>query len=194
MISRAQALEFLNEKIENKNIIKHMLATESLMGGVYDYLISQGREVEGSKDEWMMAGLLHDGDYIDGVSQNLQGIQITNWLNEKGFEIPQNVAHAMAAHNWTGTGVEPKNLMDWTIYSGDSLTGLITASCLVLSSKKLSDLSTTSILKRFKEPKFAARTRREDIARCEEKLGISLEKFVEISLSSMQKISDSLGL
>ena len=31
MISRAEALKFLNEKINNKNIVKHMLATEALM-------------------------------------------------------------------------------------------------------------------------------------------------------------------
>lgn len=191
MISRNEALKFLDEKIENKNIIKHMVATEALMGGVFDYLNPKN---SGTKEEWMMAGLLHDGDYIDGVPEEKQGIQITEWLKEKGFEIPDNVAHAMAAHNWSGTKVEPKNLMDWAIFCGDSLTGLITASCLVLPTKKLSDLTKESVLKRFREPKFAARTRRNEIAMCQEKLGIPLDKFVEIALSSMQKISGDLGL
>lgn len=190
MIARQNALNFLNEKIENKNIIKHMLAAEALMAGVYDYL---KKNDSGIKEEWMMVGLLHDGDYVEGIPENRQGVQITEWLKEKGFEIPDNVAHAMASHN-PATGVMAQNSMDWAIFCGDSLTGLITAACLVLPSKKLADLSVESVLKRFKEPKFAARTRRDEIAMCQDKLGIPLEKFVEIALNSMRGISDQLEL
>jgi len=100
----------------------------------------------------------------------------------------------MAAHNWHATGVEPKNLMDWTIFLGDSLTGLIVASTLVLPNKKLADVTIERILKKFKEKSFAKGTRREDILMCDEKLGFSLEEFVRITLNSMQGISSELGL
>lgn len=194
MISRQEALKFLEEKIENKNIIKHMLATEALMGGVYDALEAKGeRNLGGTKEEWMMAGLLHDGDYCPEVPPERQGIQVTEWLREGGFEIPQNVAQAMAAHN-DATGVKPKSKMDWAIFCGDSLTGLIVAATLVLPTKKLTDLTVQNVLNRFKEKSFARGTRREDIAMCEEKLGIKLEEFVEIGLKAMQKISKELGL
>ncbi len=195
MICREEALNFLNEKIANRNIIKHMLATEALMGGIYDYLAGQGKaDLGGAKEEWMMTGLMHDGDYTDEVPHNRQGIQITEWLKELGFEIPENVAHTMAAHNADNTGIQPESLMDWALYIGDSLTGLIVAATLVLPSRKLADLTVESVLKRFKEKSFAKGTRREQIALCEEKLGIPLEKFVEISLRSMQNISADLGL
>lgn len=195
MISRQQALEFLNQKIENKNIVKHMLACEALMGGVYEFLKVKGeKDLEGTKEEWMMAGLLHDGDYCPEVPPAKQGIQITEWLREKGWEIPQNVAQAMAAHNWSNTGVEPKTKMDWALFCGDSLTGLIVAAALVLPSKKLADLTVQNVLNRFKEKSFARGTRREDIAMCGEKLGIKLEEFIEIGLKAMQKISKELGL
>lgn len=194
MISRQEALKFLNEKISNKNIIKHMLAAEALMGGIYDVL--QGRTVDlgGSREEWLMAGLLHDGDYCDKVPTEKQGVEVTKWLREAGYEIPENMAQTMAAHNWRNTGVEPKTKMDWGLFCGDSLTGLIVAATLVLPSRKLADLTVENILNRFKEKSFARGTRREDIARCEEKLGISLEEFVKISLEVMQKISGQLGL
>jgi len=100
----------------------------------------------------------------------------------------------MAAHNWHGTEVEPKNLMDWTIFLGDSLTGLIVAATLVLPSKKLADLTIDSVLKRFKEKSFARGTRREDIMMSEEKLGLDLTEFVTIALRTMQEISNELGL
>lgn len=197
MISREEALKFLNEKVENKNIIKHMIATEALMGGIYEELRIKGVSNEslgGTREEWMMAGLLHDGDYSPEVPAEKQGVQVTGWLMEAGFEVPENVAHAMAAHNADNTGVQPKSLMDWTIFIGDSLTGLIVAATLVLPSRKLADLTVESVLKRFKEKSFAKGTRREQIALCEEKLGITLEKFVEISLEAIQGVSSELGL
>ena len=195
MISREEALKFLNEKVENKNIIKHMLATEAVMGGVYEALRAKGKaDLGGAKEEWMTAGLLHDGDYSESVSIEKQGLQIAKWLRETGQEIPENVAYSMAAHNWSNTGKEPKTAMDWAIFCGDSLTGLIVAATLVLPSRKLADLSVESILKRFKEKSFAKGTRRDDIALCEEKLSLPLKEFVEISLKAMQDINSDLGL
>ncbi|MGB9706771.1 MAG: phosphohydrolase [Microgenomates group bacterium] len=195
MISRQQALDFLNQKIENKNIVKHMLAAEAVMGGIYDSLKEKGvKDLGGSKEEWMMAGLLHDGDYCEEVPPERQGVQVTHWLCERGFEIPRNVAQAMAAHNWKNTGVEPKTKMDWALFCGDSLTGLIVAATLVLPSKKLADLTVQNVLNRFKEKSFARGTRREDIALCEEKLGLKLGEFIRICLESMKKISKELGL
>ena len=195
MINRDQALQFLNEKIANKNIIKHMIATEALMVGVYDALVAKGKaDLGGTKEEWMMAGLIHDGDYVEGVPETRQGIAVVDWLKEKGYEIPENVAHATAAHNADNTGVQPQNLMDWTIFCGDSLTGLIVATALVRPEKKLELVEVKSVLKKFKDPSFARGTRREQIKMCEEKIGISFEEFIDISLKSMQKVAGEIGL
>lgn len=172
-----------------------MLATEALMGEVYDYLASQGRtNLGGTREEWLMAGLLHDGDYSDDVPMEKQGIQVTAWLKEAGHEVPENVAQAMAAHNADNTGVQPGTIMDWAINIGDSLTGLIVACALVQPDKKLASVSVESVMKKFKDKSFAGGTRRKQVALCEEKLDISLEKFVEICLKAMQEISEELGL
>lgn len=195
MITREEALKFLNEKIENKNIVKHMLATESLMNGIYDFLAARGeKDLGGTREEWLIAGLLHDGDYSDEVPMEKQGVLVTDWLREAGHEIPENVAYAMAAHNYDNTGSTPKTLMDWAITIGDSLTGLIVAATLVLPSRKLADLTVDNVLNRFKEKSFARGTRREQIAMCEEKLDIPLAEFVEIGLKAMREISGQLGL
>lgn len=195
MIARDEAITFLKQKISNGNILKHMLATEALMGGVYDILLAKGvKDLGGTKEEWMMAGLLHDGDYSKEIPFEKQGIQITEWLKEKGFEIPENVAHAMAAHNSSNTKIEPKTPMDWTLFCGDSLTGLIVACALVMPSKKIADVTVESVQKKFKNKSFAGGTRREEIALCEEKLGISLPDFIKICLNSMQNIHSELGL
>lgn len=188
MITREEALSILEEKVNNKNIIKHMLATEAMMKEL-------AKKFEPEKEaEWRMAGLLHDGDYSESVPVEKQGIKISEWLDEKGLEIPESVKHAMAAHNMTNTGVKPESKMDWALFCGDSLTGLIVASALVLPSKKLADVTPETVLKRFKEPKFAGGTRREEIKMCENELGISLEEFVKITLEAMQKIHERIEL
>lgn len=47
------------------NIVNHCLALEACMGGIYDYLQAQGQlgADEPPKEEWMLAGLLHDIDF-----------------------------------------------------------------------------------------------------------------------------------
>lgn len=187
-MDRNQALEIIQEKVENKNIIKHMLATEAVMGALAEKL------EPGRVEEWKLAGLLHDGDYREDIPIEMQGVQIGKWVEERGFDLPEEVKHAMAAHNVSHTGVKPQSKMDWSLFAGDSLTGLIVAGALVLPSKKLSDLTVESVLKRFKEPSFAKGTRREDIKCCEEHLGLPLTEFIRIALKAMQGVSSELGL
>ena len=191
MITKDQALDLIRAHVKNENIVKHILALGAVMAAFYDHFQPE----DGSTgDEWYIAGLLHDGDYCEGVPDSMQGVTITQWAKDAGYQIPENVAHAMAAHNWSNTGVEPVSQMDWSIFCADSLTGLITACTLVLPTKKLADVKLESILKKFKQPSFASGTRREDIQMCETKLNIPLDQFISISLSAMQSASEELGL
>lgn len=187
-MTRDQALEFINQKVTNKNIVKHMLATEAVMRALAEKFESE------KVDEWGLAGLLHDGDYSDTVPHEKQGIEVSKWLEDEGFQISDEVKHAMAAHNVEHTKVAPESKMDWSLFCCDSLTGLIIACALILPDKKLTDVTVERVLKRFKEPKFAAGTRREEIKMCEEHLGTTLPEFVKISLEAMQKIAPELGL
>ncbi len=196
MISREEALKFVREKMSKENIVKHMIAVEQCMGGLHDYLSQKGiTDLGGTKEEWMMAGLLHDADYLEGeIPHEKMGIQVTDWLRERGFEIPENVAHAMAAHNWHATNTEPITLMDWAIFCADSLTGLIVACALVMPSKSLSDVNLERIIKKFGNKAFAAGTRRDEVAMCEEKIGISLNDFFTVCLKVMQDHHEEIGL
>lgn len=188
MISRDEALSFLNEEVKNKNIIKHLLATEAVMR-----VLARRFEPE-KEEEWALAGLLHDGDYRDDIPLNEQGIRISYILEEKGYRLSEAVKHCMAAHNRENTGVEPKTTMDWSLFICDSLTGLIVAAALVQPEKKLDVLTVDSIRRKFKDKAFARGTRREDISLCEEKLSIPLEEFIQIGLDSMKSIAYELGL
>ena len=202
MPERNKLVEILNREVENKNIIKHMLATEACMVALLRKLKAQfaswrtklKTEDDFEEDNWAFAGLMHDGDYKDSVPMEKQGIEIVDILKKQGIEVPGSVAHAMAAHNWHNTGVEPKSLMDWSLFICDSLTGLIVACALVRPEKKLAAVTVDSVLKKFPDKRFAAGTRREEIKLCQEKLDIPLEEFVKICLEAMQAIAGDLGL
>ena len=118
-------------------------------------------------------------------------------LAKYGLEISDTVLNMVKAHAPELTGRQPSNLGEWAIFCVDSLTGLITAVAYVYPSRKIADVKVSSVLKRFlKEPKFAAGTRRTEVAQCEkpEGLNIPIEKFIEISLTAMQGIADALEL
>ncbi|MFA4827084.1 MAG: phosphohydrolase [Candidatus Shapirobacteria bacterium] len=183
----------------DQNIFYHSLALEACMGGIYDYLSSQNQlgPNEPPKDDWLLAGLIHDIDYTAEFKE-LHPSKTAEALAKHNLTVSDSILQIVKAHGWHYPGgVEPKSLAQWAIFCADSLTGLIVAVALVYPTKKLADVKLSSVTKRFlKELRFAAGTRREDVKLCEkaDSLNIPLEKFIEICLVSMQKIALNIGL
>lgn len=190
-MTRHEAYLLLTKYMSNQNLLKHSFAAEAGMIGLYRHLHPDGTPQE--EEKWGITGLLHDVDY--------QLAQETNQLDKHGaliFEketsIPDDIAHAIKAHNYEGTKVEPENDMDWSIAIVDGLTGFIVACALVRPNKKLEEVTVESVLKKLDQPSFAKNVKRDLIRMSDEKLGIPLKKFVEITLKSMQEIHQELGL
>lgn len=190
-MNRDEALNLLRKYIKTENTVKHMIAAEAIMRA-----LAQRFELE-KEDEWAMAGLLHDIDYetIDQKTFKNHAKKSVEILKREGADLPNSVYDAILAHCYNlYREYEPKNKMEWSLFICDSLTGLIVATALVKPDKKIASVEVKSVMKKFKQPSFAAGTRREEIRMCQEKLGINLEEFVEISLDAMKKVSDELGL
>lgn len=183
----------LDEKIYN-----HSLALMACMDGLYDYYFQNNllSEEEPPKTDWLLAGLIHDIDY-SGEYKETHPQKTKEVLAKYGLEIADTVHQIVLSHAPELTRVKPVSKAQWSIFCADSLTGLIMAVAYVYPSKKLVDVKTSSVLKRFlKEPKFAAGTRRDEVKMCEnpDGLNLPLEKFIEICLTSMQAIAPDLGL
>lgn len=181
MISRNEAVEFVSKNLKNKNLVKHCLASEAVMRAL-------ARHFGEDEEEWGLAGLLHDAD-VEISDAPEQGKMVGDMLAER---ITPQMRHAMAAHN-TATGIVPESRFDYALTAGETITGLIVASALVLKDKKLSGLTRESVVKRFGEKRFAAGADRNLIMHCE-KIGLALEQFSEICLNAMTAISNDLGL
>ena len=196
-MDRNKYLEAVKTALE-PNIFHHSLALEACMGGIYDYLSQNNllKPDELSKEDWMLAGLIHDIDYV-GELKPFHPNKTKEALAKFNLEIPDYIDKIVKAHAPSITGIKAETQAQWSIFCADSLTGLIVAVAYVYPSRKLSDVKVNSVLKRFlKEPRFAAGTRRDEVKMCElpEGLNIPLEKFIEICLTSMQQIAPEIGL
>lgn len=194
---RQKYYEAVKSNLE-ENIFKHSLALEACMLGLYDYFKSNNllTDKEPTRTEWGIAGLIHDIDYA-GDTKDLHLSKTLDVLAKFNLSVSEVILNIVKAHGPHLTGRQPQNKAEWSIFCADSLTGLITAVAFVYPDRKLSSVKLSSVLKRFlKEPRFAAGTRRDEVALCSDPNGLNLplEKFIEICLTSMQSISADLGL
>lgn len=189
--------EAVRNQLDDK-IFVHTLALEACMTGLYDYFAANNllSPEEPPKSDWALAGLIHDIDY-SAEYKPTHPHKTREVLKKYGLEISDTVHHIVLSHAPELTGVKPMTKAEWSIFCADSLTGLIMAVAFVYPSRRLADVKVSSVLKRFlKEPKFAAGTRRDEVALCanQDGLNLSLEKFIDICLTSMQSVAPKLGL
>jgi hypothetical protein len=199
-LNRQKYADAVKQQLE-PNIFNHSLALEACMGGLYDYFVQNNTSTslsvnQPTKEEWMLAGLLHDIDF-SGEFKPEHPRKTLDALKKYDLTISETVHNIIKAHAPSHTDYQPKNKAEWSIFCADSLTGLIMAVAFVYPSRKLADVKLSSVIKRLlKEPKFAAGTRREEIKMCvnPEGLNLPVEKFVEICLEAMKKIAVEIGL
>ena len=132
-MNREQALEIVNRYITNPNMLKHMLATESVMRAL-------ARRFGEDEDRWGLAGLLHDADAEIATSEGQEFVVPKRTGNgpapagkhramaAQGLLVPrltenaldEEIAAAIASHN-PYTGIKPQGRMGSALYAADPL-------------------------------------------------------------------------
>ena len=183
-MNREQAWQHVKQNVKNKNLQKHMLATEAVMRRLARYF---GEDEE----KWGLAGLLHDIDYQktadDPARHSLVGADML-----KDMGLAEEIVEAVKTHN-DYHKIPRETNMAKALYAVDPLTGLIVAGALIKPEKKLSAIDAEFLLNRFEEKSFARGANREQIRTCSE-LGLELEEFLELGLEAMQEIAEDIGL
>lgn len=182
-MDREEILDSIRANIQDKNMRKHMLATEVILRAL-------ARKFGEDEDEWGLTGLLHDIDVElvedEPSSHSKLGADIARELGAN-----EAMAHAILCHN-EGHGVPRQTRLDKALFCADPLSGLITAAALVRPDK-LAGLTTKSVMKRFHEKRFAAGVDREQVAKCQE-IGLELEEFITLGIQAMKGIAAELEL
>lgn len=180
-MDRDEALSLVESRVAGKNLVNHMLATEAVMRAL-------APRFGGSEDVWGLAGLLHDLDYDETVSQpELHAHKTAEALEGS---VGSEIIHAILAH---AEKVPFENEMDRAIYAADPLTGFLVACALMTPNKKLAEVELPFALRRFKEKGFARGANRAQMSACEE-LDLTIDQFIEIGLEAMAGIHEVLGL
>ncbi len=182
-LDREEILDSIHANVQDKNMIKHMLATEAIMHAL-------ARSLGEDEEEWGITGLLHDIDVelVEGdmSSHSRLGADIAQELGAN-----ETMARAILCHN-EAHGVPRETKLDKALFCADPLSGLITAAALV-HPDKLGGLTTKSVMKRFREKSFAAGVNREQVAQCQE-IGLELEEFIGLGIKAMKEIALELEL
>jgi len=182
-LNRDEILDSIHGNVQDKNMIRHMLATEAIMRAV-------ARKLGEDEEEWGITGLIHDIDMelVEG-DMNSHGRLSADIAHELGAS--GAMVHAILCHN-EANGVPIETKLDKALFCADPLSGLITAAALVRPDK-LGGLTAKSVMKRFREKSFAAGVNREQLADCQ-KIGLELEEFISLGIEAMKRISSELGL
>lgn len=179
-------MALLHAYVKNDRMIAHSLASEAVLRALAERL---GEDAE----KWALAGLLHDLDVeLTEADMHTHSMETARILEEQG--LAPDIVEAVMLHNeHAAHGRSRTEVFHHALAAGETITGLITATALVYPDKKVESVKPKSIVKRMKEKAFAASVSRETIMECE-KLGLSLQEFVEISLGAMKKIGPEIGL
>lgn len=180
---RSEALDLMHAWVESLSLRRHMYSVEAAMR-------AYARRFGQDEDLFGIAGLLHDFDYEKHPDDHpLSGVEV---LRERGY--PDELVHAVLAHNSARTGVAPESLLDRTLHACDEVTGLITAAALVRPSRSVTDLEAKSVMKKFKDRAFAAGVDREDVTVAAAALDVELREHVQFVIEAMRGAAAELGL
>ena len=182
-MQKDSALEIMKEHLKKDYMVKHSLAVAAIMKSTAGYLGEDAALFE-------TIGLLHDIDF-EKISKPEEHTLITETLL-KGVASDEMI-RSIKTHNFEHTKINPERAVEYALIAADAVSGLVVAAALVMPSKRLSDVRADTLKEKFKAKDFARNCNREKILYCE-KINIPLEKFLEISLSSLKDIAGELGL
>ena len=133
-------------------------------------------------DFWRAAGMLHDIDFERWPEQHC--VKADSLLRK--LEIDEDLIHAVVSHGYgICADVEPTHLMEKMLFATDELTGLIGAAAL-MRPNGITDMETKSVMKKFKDKKFAAGCSRDVIRRGADMLGMELSDLITLTLNAMR--------
>jgi putative nucleotidyltransferase with HDIG domain len=182
--TREDAYRLLTAYTHNDGLIKHALAVE----GVMRYIARKRGEDE---EKWGIIGLVHDLDYerfpAEHCRKTEEILRQENW--------PDEYIRAVISHGWgICSDVEPRTDLEKVLYAIDELTGLVGTTALVRPSKSVLDTPAKSVLKKWKDKRFAAGVDRSIIERGAKMLGVELSELVTDTIMGMREVAEAIGL
>jgi predicted hydrolase (HD superfamily) len=179
-MQRSEAKSLLESMTQGASLRRHMRTIELVMEAYAEKLGE-------NKDEWAIAGLLHDADYEAYPDKHPAVI-----VEKLRFLGEERIAHAISAH-YTHWNVPHDTLLDKALLACDELTGFIVACCQVRPDG-ITSLETKSVVKKLKDKGFAAKVDRDEVYKGAELFGVDLQEHIGFLIETLKKHREELGI
>ena len=182
--TRQDAFALLTTYNKSESLIKHALSVEGIMR---HFAAKRGEDPE----MWGIIGLIHDLDYEQYPEQHCH--KTREILEENRW--PEEYIRAAVSHGWgICSDVEPLSELENVLYAVDELSGLITSSALVRPSRSVMDLTAKSVMKKWKDKRFAAGVDRTIIEKGAARLNMELRDLITDAIEGMRSVAEEIGL
>jgi len=174
--SPEQAKEILMQYNKEAFHIQHAETVSKVMGEFAKEYDSE------NIDFWRTVGMLHDIDFELYPEQHC--VKANEMLHE--MDMDEELIHAVVSHGYgICADAEPVKYMEKVLFAIDELTGLIGAAALMRPTG-ITDMEAKSVVKKFKDKKFAAGCSRDVIQRGADMLGMELRDLIARTIDAMR--------
>src|SRR6478736_4438224 len=182
-VTREQAWDTLTRYTESEALLRHALAVEA---SVRAYARKFGEDEE----LWGVTALLHDFDYEIHPTLDKHPQDGAPILREEGY--PEVVIEGVLSHA-EHLAMPRDTSLKKTLFACDELSGFIHA-CGLVRPDGLSTLEPKSVVKKLKQPSFAAGVHRDEVYAGAELIGLELNEHIANVIGAMRPIASELGL
>jgi predicted hydrolase (HD superfamily) len=182
--AREAAWELLCEWTSTDSLRKHALAVEASMR-------AYARIWDEDEERYAITGLVHDLDYerfpdADTGHPRMAMVE----LESRGY--PAEVIDAVAGHA-EYLGVPRESRLARTLFAVDELSGFVMA-CALIRPTGIEGMKVKSVRKKLKQPSFAAKVDRDQIARGINELGVEETEHIAVVIEALAAHAKALGL
>jgi putative nucleotidyltransferase with HDIG domain len=182
-LRRNQAWDTLTRYTKSEALLRHALAVEA---SVRWYARHYGEDEE----LWSVTALLHDFDYEMHPTLDKHPQDGAPILREEGY--PEIVIEGVLSHA-EHLEIPRDTPLKKTLFACDELSGFVHA-CALVRPEGLSTLEPRSVLKKLKQPSFAAGVHRDEVYAGAELLELELSQHIANVIEAMRPIAGELGL
>ena len=181
--TREQAWGTLTRYTKSEALLRHAQAVEA---SVRWYARHEGADEE----LWGVTALLHDFDYEIHPTLDKHPQDGAPILRDEGY--PEVVIEGVLSHA-EHLEIPRDTPLKKTLFACDELSGFVHA-CALVRPEGLSTLEPKSVLKKLKQPSFAAGVHRDEVYAGAELLELPLDQHIGNVIEAMRPIAGELGL
>ena len=182
-LTREQAWETLTEYTKSEALLRHALAVEASTA-------FYARKFGEDEEKWRVTALLHDFDYEIHPTLDRHPQDGAPILRDEGY--PEVVIEGVLSHA-EHLAIPRDTPLKKTLFACDELSGFVHA-CGLVRPDGIATLEPKSVLKKLKQPSFAAGVHRDEVYAGAELLGLELDRHIANVIEALRPIAGELGL